>query len=151
MLSKISPLLILHSFIFQLTSGGETLQTLLCESAPENLKRDLSSTISVLKTILDYVGNPYIVVDGLDEIHELDRYRLLQELLVISNACNKVQILISCRPEVDLKSILQSKAATIRVDQWNSGSIQGVFRHLSTLGCEIGLCSVGFCQKYKLR
>lgn len=122
--NKTSPLSILQSFIFQLTSNDETLQTILCESALEGLKRDISSTVDVLKTLLNYVGKTYIIVDGLDEVNELDRCRVLQELLVISNACEKVRILISSRPEADIKRILQNEAATIRIDQRNAGSIQ---------------------------
>ena len=78
----------------------------------------------ILKTLLNTAGTVFIIIDGLDEIEELERTRLLQRLLEISDVCVNTRILISSRMEDDIKRSLQNRVNEIRVDKLNAGSIQ---------------------------
>lgn len=77
-----------------------------------------------LTTLLCTAGPVFIVIDGLDEIDEIERARLLQRLLELSDSCDEAKILISSRIEDDINFILCDKAVEIRIDDRNAGSIQ---------------------------
>ena len=121
--SSSSALSILHSLIFQLASDHDDLQTVVCQSSRESLKSSIDTAISLLTNLLGYTGPVYIVIDGVDEIDEIERRRLLKQLLHLSEACEGAKILISSRPEADIGEMIKDKA-TIRVDSRNGGSIQ---------------------------
>jgi hypothetical protein len=112
--------------IFQLGSDDEDLQATLCQSNRENLKSSITVAVSLLKTLLNCAGPVYIIIDGVDEIDKTERGRLLCQLLDLSKDCTETKILISCRPEADIKKIfdLASASASVRVDDRNAGSIQ---------------------------
>lgn len=80
--------------------------------------------MSLLTTLIGCAGPVYIVVDGVDEIDDIERGRLLNRLLDLSKDCEETKILISSRPEEDITRILNSRSAIIRVDNRNAGSIQ---------------------------
>jgi hypothetical protein len=84
--SSISALSIIHSLIFQLTSDDDDLQAILCQSASKELRRELKRAVELLTTLLTTAGPVFIVIDGIDEIDEIERRRLLQHLLELSNA-----------------------------------------------------------------
>ncbi|KAK5235331.1 hypothetical protein LTR47_003516 [Exophiala xenobiotica] len=120
--SSPSALSIFHSLIFQLTADDEYLQEIVCQSSKEALKSSIDIATELLKTLI-HAAPVYIVIDGLDEIKELDRRQLLKQILELSEACAEVRILISSRNEVDIKQLLKDHT-TIRVDLQNAGSIQ---------------------------
>ncbi len=109
--------------IFQLASDHDDLQALVCQSTRENLKTSIDTTTDLLRTLLSFAGSVYIVIDGVDEIDELERCRLLKQLFNVSETCIEVKILISSRSNADIMAFLKGKE-TIRVDDRNSGSIQ---------------------------
>jgi len=122
--SSISALSIIHSLIFQLTSGDDDLQAILCQSASKELRRELKRAVELLTTLLTTAGPVFIVIDGIDEIDEIERRRLLRHLLELSNDCNDVKVLVCSRIEDDIDTILNGKAVKIRIDDRNAGSIQ---------------------------
>lgn len=122
--SSTSALSILHSLIFQLTSDDDDLQAALSQSSPGNLKNRITVAVSLLTTLLNCAGPVYIIIDGVDEIDEVERAILLRQLLDLSKNCEETKVLISCRLEADIKTILDSASASIRVDNRNAGSIQ---------------------------
>ncbi len=115
---------IFHSLIFQLARGTEDLQATLCQSSRENLKSNLQSAVSLLKSLLDCAGVTFLIVDGVDEIEETQRRLLLEKLRDLSADCATARILICSREEDDIERILSPSSRKIRVDQQNSGSIQ---------------------------
>ncbi|KAK8112930.1 Nacht domain protein [Apiospora sp. TS-2023a] len=119
-----SALQIIQSLMFQLASRDDDLQSLMIQEVYGNYGRDMSSIASILQKVVNAAGLSYLIVDGLDEIGEIDRTRLLRELLSVSKGCSNLRILIASRPESDLKSLLQDNAKVIRVDQNNEVSIQ---------------------------
>lgn len=119
-----SALSVLHSLIFQLALKDDDAKTALIESNRANLKNDVKVAASLLMSLLNCAGPVYVLVDGVDEIDEIERERLLRQLLEISENCNEAKILVSCRPEADVTSILAPVSVSIRVDRHNAGSIQ---------------------------
>lgn len=121
---SLSALSVIHSLIFQLTSDDQDLQAILCQSTAKELKRNLKKAVELLITLLSTAGPVFIVIDGLDEIDEIERGRLLQQLLELSNSCDETKILVSSRTEDDIQAILRDNVVEIRVDNRNAGSIQ---------------------------
>lgn len=117
--------------IFQLASDDDNLEAVLCQSSRENLKSNISVATDLLVKLLNCAGPVYIVIDGVDEIDEIERGRLIKQLLDLSKNCDDIKILVSSRPEADITAIMNSKAITIHVDDRNAGSIQAfVTRHI---------------------
>lgn len=129
--SSTSALSILHSLVFQLASDDDDLQAALCQSSRKNLENSIAVAVSLLTTLLNGAGPVYIIIDGVDEIDEVERGRLLRQLLDLSKDCEETKILISCRPEADITTILGSASASIRVDNRNASSIQAFVNHQS--------------------
>ena len=122
---KISALSVIHSLIFQLAMDSEDLQTAFCQSARKNFESNLEVGVDILKKLLlACVAPVYIIVDGLDETNEKTRKQIIVSLLEILESCQDTMICVSSRPESDLKTLLDAKAASIEVDKNNSGSIQ---------------------------
>ncbi|KAI1640418.1 NACHT domain protein [Biscogniauxia mediterranea] len=115
---------VLHSLIFRVVSGEDDLQTVVCQSCNEESKRSLQGATELLTTVLACAGPVYLIVDGLDEIDEVERRRLLTQLLLILKSSHEVRLFISSRAEADLNSILSSGVTVLRVDQRNSECIQ---------------------------
>ena len=109
--------------IFQLVSDNDDLQDVLCQSGGENLKSSVDAAANLLKTLLVCAGPTYIVIDGLDEIDETERCRLLKQLLEMPKTCYEVKIFMSSRAEADIADLLKNQVS-ISVDSRNAGSIQ---------------------------
>ena len=122
--SSISALSTLHSLIFQLASHDDDLQIALCQASRTDLENSVPVAVSLLTMLLNYAGPVYIIIDGVDEIDRIQRGILLRELLSLSKNCEETKILISCRPEVDIATILDADCVSIRVDNRNASSIQ---------------------------
>lgn len=136
---SLTALSVLQSLIFQAVFKNNDLQTVLVESDERELKGNTSYASDMLKAALESAGPTYMIIDGLDEIEESERQILLQKLELISKDCNELKILFCSRPEDDITKALGEKAKSIRVDQRNSGSIQG---YINTRSKEwIGNCS----------
>jgi hypothetical protein len=99
------------------------LQDVLCQSGGENLKSSVDAAANLLKTLLVCAGPTYIVIDGMDEIDEIERCRLLKQLLDVCKTCQEVKVLITSRAEADIADLLKDQVS-IRVDRRNAGSIQ---------------------------
>lgn len=122
--STASALSILHSLIFQLTYEHDDLQEVLCQSSRESLKWNIKIATDLLKKLLASAGPVYIIIDGMDEIDDLERDKLLAQLLSLGEVCRRTNVLVSSRPEADITAILEEKASKMSVDHRNSGSIQ---------------------------
>ncbi|KAL9115839.1 MAG: hypothetical protein Q9227_000207 [Pyrenula ochraceoflavens] len=131
-----SALSIMHSLIFQLSDEDDDLQEILCQSGKDNLKRNIETAACLLTKLLASVGPVYVIIDGVDEIEELERHRLLIELLHLSETCQSTKILVSSRPEADITKLLEEKASKIRVDHRNSGSLQKFVTDSTQRWCE---------------
>lgn len=94
------------------------------QSKRRDLKSNTKFATEVLSTLLKCTGPTYIVIDGLDEIAELDRQILLLGLLGILKDVDETKLLISSRQEDDIARILKDNAQIIRADNRNAGSIQ---------------------------
>jgi hypothetical protein len=110
--------------IFQLAAYNDDLQEELCQSSRKNLKHNIEDAVIVLTTLLKCAGPVFIIVDGADEIDEVERGRLIKQLLTLSQSSQNAKILISSRVEQDIAKILDGEATKIRVDHCNAGSIQ---------------------------
>jgi hypothetical protein len=125
--SSTSTISILHSLIFQLVSEDKNLQVMLCDAFQSN-RRDLKSNTKFaqdnLSKVLKCAGPTYIIMDGLDEITELERQMTLRTLLDVLEHCDETKLLVSSRLEDDIASIMKGNAQTIRVDHKNAGCLQ---------------------------
>lgn len=115
---------VLHSLIFQLASSSEDLQATLCQSSREHLESRIEVAADLFKMLLDCSGTTYIVIDGVDEIDQNERRRLLNQLLDLPKNCDAVRILICSRAESDIDQVIGESSTKVRVDEHNSGSIQ---------------------------
>jgi hypothetical protein len=99
--------------IFNLYSSNERK----FNSNPEWL-RDLLS--KVLRGV-----SAFIVVDGLDELDEKCRGRILPDLLHMLESCNSIKLLVSSREDSDLEKQLTAKSVTqIRVQDNNAEDVK---------------------------
>ncbi|KAH6876383.1 hypothetical protein B0T10DRAFT_198406 [Thelonectria olida] len=122
--SNTTALSVLHSLIFQLASDSLNLKTALCQSSKQNLRSSLEVAGGLLESLLKCAGVVHVVIDGIDEIGQFERSKLLKELLRLGDACDECRIIISSRAEADISAILKGRTTDIQVDQRNSGSIQ---------------------------
>jgi hypothetical protein len=99
------------------------VQDVLCQSSGEALRSSVDAAAKLLKTLLSCAGPTYIVIDGVDEVDERERFRLLKQLIEISGSCQNVKTFISSRAEADITDLLQDQVS-IRVDNRNAGGIQ---------------------------
>ncbi|KAK1952075.1 hypothetical protein LY78DRAFT_708336 [Colletotrichum sublineola] len=127
--SHTTALSVIHSLIFQLADGSRTLQAALCQSNGHDIKSSLDGALELLQSLLNCAGLAYIVVDGIDEMEEIERARLLKQLLRLSIHCEDCRFLLSSRPESDITAILQDNTANIEVHHRNSGSVQAYVNH----------------------
>lgn len=95
----------------------------MIEESHGDYGRDMLSTVRILHKVVDAAGPSFFVIDGLDEIGETDRSRLLKELISMAQGCSNLRILISSRPASDLNEVLRKAAKAIRVDHHNAMSI----------------------------
>ncbi|KAL9074286.1 MAG: hypothetical protein Q9157_004451 [Trypethelium eluteriae] len=122
--STTTALSIIHSLIFQLASNHEDLQAVLTQSSHEDLKRNIDSATRLLTTLAACAGPVYFIIDGLDEVEEVERGRFLKQLLCALGSCKDAKILVSSRLEADLENILEETATKLRVDHRNAEGIK---------------------------
>ena len=122
--AKTSALSITHSLIFQLAGRDEELTAIICDSMVEDLKNDLTAASNLLSSLIHYAGSVYLVIDGVDEISEAERGRLVTELLRLAKICERLRIILSSRSEADIMRLLDDTAVVIRVHDHNEGSIK---------------------------
>ncbi|KAI1355079.1 NACHT domain protein [Xylaria sp. FL0043] len=115
---------VIHSLIFHLASRNEDLQTVVCQSCNEECKKTLEGATDLLVTMLACTGPAYLVVDGLDEMDEVERCRLVTQMLRISASSHEVRLFISSRAEADLVSMLQKDATILQIERRNHQCIQ---------------------------
>jgi hypothetical protein len=126
---EITAISVLHSLVFGLVTGHDDLQTVICQSCSEESKRNLKGATELLTTVLACAGPAYLIVDGLDEMEEVERGRLLTRLLEIVKSSSEARLFISSRAEADLESILGDESIILRVEQRNLECIQTFVKH----------------------
>ncbi|KAI0812103.1 NACHT domain protein [Xylaria sp. FL0064] len=119
---------VIHSLIFHLASRNEDLQTVVCQSCSEECKKTLEGATDLLVTMLSCTGPAYLVVDGLDEMDEMERSRLVNQMLRISASSHKVKLFINNQAEADLVSMLQKDMTTLQIERRNHQCIQAFVR-----------------------
>lgn len=120
-----SALSIIHSLIFQLIASDPDLQTIFCESISQDFEDTLGSALKILNMLLwSCTGPIYVIVDGLDEINEIQRVYFTKRILKSLEDCEDLMLCLSSRPETDLQALLDEKAASIRVNERNTESIE---------------------------
>ncbi|KAI0415692.1 hypothetical protein F5X98DRAFT_388586 [Xylaria grammica] len=119
-----SALSTIHSLIFQLVGRDANLMAIVCESVCDGLESNLTKTGDLLASLIRYAGLVYVVLDGVDEIGEVERGRLVTELLRLSKMVENLRIIFSTRPEADLMRLLENTAAVINVHDHNEGNIK---------------------------
>ncbi|KAF6815604.1 NACHT domain protein [Colletotrichum sojae] len=90
----------------------------------QDLRNNLDLAVGLFESLLRCAGLVYIVIDGVDEIEEKERSRLLEQLLRVSKSCQDCRILLSSRSESDLIAILKDDTVKIEVHHRNSGGVQ---------------------------
>ncbi|ETS80391.1 hypothetical protein PFICI_07920 [Pestalotiopsis fici W106-1] len=121
----------IHSLIFQLAEKHEDLRTIICESTSEALRSDLSATGKLLSDLIHCAGPVYLVIDGIDEISEAERGRLIAEVGKIAEICVQARIILSSRPEADIVRGLGDAVTTITIQDHNEASIESYIRQRS--------------------
>ncbi|KAI1737673.1 hypothetical protein F4680DRAFT_203534 [Xylaria scruposa] len=114
----------IHSIIFQLAGKDEDLIAIICESMCDDLKSNLSTAGNLLASLIRYSGPVYLVIDGVDEISEVERGRLIIELLRLVEECEMLKIIFSSRSEADLMRLLSDIVIEINVHDQNEGNIR---------------------------
>lgn len=121
---EITALSILHSVIFQLALSDDELADIVCQSDVDNLKSNLATATELLKSMILHKGRVYLVIDGLDEIEEGERVRIVGQLLGLVNLRIGLKAILSSRLEVDLMHALHKAAIVIQVHDHNEQSIK---------------------------
>lgn len=98
---------------------------IVCDSLVEDIQSDLTAASNLLSSLIHYAGSVYLVVDGVDEISQAERGRLVTELLRLTKTCEKLRIILSSRSEADIVRLLDDTAVVISVHDHNEGSIKG--------------------------
>jgi hypothetical protein len=122
--AKVSALSILHSMVFQLSADDHTLQSIVCQSSGESFRHSIEAAKDVFKTVSSSAGAIYITIDGLDEIESAPRCQILNILLQLSSEIDGLRLLVSCRAEADITSLLKGKCTSIRINELNNEGIQ---------------------------
>ena len=122
--SSTSALTVVHSLIFQLAIQNDNLQDIVRQSAGSQLKNTLNVAVNIIKDVLYCAGRVFLIIDGMDEIDEIERSRFLGSLLELSRDCHETRILVSSRQDVVISRLLQGSAMSIHVNQRETGSVQ---------------------------
>lgn len=144
--SNITTVKIFQSFIFQLLQDNPHLQPVLSTEYHVNPRKVMSDTKHVqrlLEEILQAVNVTYIVIDGLDEINQIERQALLTDLLEINRASSDTKLLISSRVEHDILRLLPIDVEAGEVNDRNMNDIKTYVQERS----DLWLVSSGFDVK----
>lgn len=96
----------------------------VCESMGEDLKRNLTAAKDLLRSLILHAGSVYLVIDGIDEISQSERGRMITELLELVDSCDGLRVIISSRPEADLMRALDDTTVAIQVHENNEKNIE---------------------------
>lgn len=114
----------IHSLIFQLASDSVDLHTVLIKVDKRKLKSDTSAAAKLLQDALKLTGKTFMVIDGLDEVDDVERKKFVTLLLEMWADCPELHVCISSRPENDIRVLVEQKSDIIRVHDKNASSIQ---------------------------
>lgn len=114
---------ILQSLLFQLAFDSKDIQSVLVETDERDLVGSTRKVSELFKTVLKDAGPTYIILDGLDEMDQVERRILLEQLCKL-DGCTEAKLLVSSRAEDDIGEVLKTKATSILVHKKNSASIQ---------------------------
>jgi len=122
-----SALKILHSLIFQILLDNPPLRPIMHEAYTSNYRQIMSSlefTTELFADLVKDTGPVFIVVDGVDEMTELERRLLLKALTGQLQACEDLKLLVSSRGERDIALALGNDVPSARVDHKNITDIE---------------------------
>jgi len=122
-----STLQILHSFIWQMALDNKGLQAPLISAQQDNNRRfnsDLGFVKDIFGHFLDSLPTVYIIIDGLDEVMQVERRQLLGIMLELLREKSNVKILIASRPEADISGLLSKEAQTLRIHDCNADDVE---------------------------
>lgn len=137
-------LTILQSFLFQLIIDNKALRPVLSHTYENDYRKLTSSSEFVenlLETLLRESPTTYFVVDGVDEVADVERSFLLKSLMRLQKS-QKLKLLISSRAEYDITLFLKSQCERIKVHESNAQDISDYVDHRTNkwlLGLEAGL------------
>lgn len=148
---SISTLQLLHSFIWQIALDHEKLQAPLILAYKQERRR-LNSDLGFVKDLfgrfLDSIPTVFIVIDGLDEIMQLERRQILRTMLEILQMRTKVKVLISSRPEDDISTIISKEGQPLRVHDRNNHDIEAyVSNRAASLVTDARISESGLAQE----
>lgn len=148
---SISTLQLLHSFIWQMALDHEKLQAPLILAHKQEYRR-LNSDLVFIKDLfsrfLDLIPTMFIVIDGLDEILQLDRHQILRTMIEILQTKSNVKVLISSRPEDDISRVISKDAQPLRVHDRNNYDIDAyVNTRASSLVSDANIAESGMAQE----
>ncbi len=118
-------LTILHSFLFQLIICNKALRPVLSHAYENNYRKLTSSSEFVedlLEAMLKDSPTTYFIVDGLDEVADVERNFLLKSLMKLQKSQN-LKLIISSRAEYDIAHFLGSQCERIQVHEGNAHDI----------------------------
>lgn len=121
---KITALSIIHSLIFQLAERNDGRVDVVCESMSVEIKNNLTAAKDLLKSLILHAGSVCLVIDGVDEISQSERGRMVTELLVLVKSCAGLRVILSSRPEADLVRALEDTTVAMQVHDHNEGNIE---------------------------
>lgn len=113
--------------MIQLAIDNKTLQPMVNQAYRDNSRELLNSkgfATNIIKQMIEMLPTTYFIVDGLDEIVEVERTLLLETMLKLHEKHGNLKLLISSRPERDTVMTLTPKVEPIRVEDRNGQDIQ---------------------------
>lgn len=114
----------MHSLVFQLAESDDDLMEMVCLSNAGDLKSNLASATELLKSMILHAGPVYFIIDGVDEIGEAERGRMVGQLLALVQPRTGLDVILSSRPEADLMHALGDAAMVIQVHDHNQQNIE---------------------------
>lgn len=147
-----SALKILRSLIFQVLIDNQALRPVMHEAYISNYRQITSSldfTIELFSDLIKVSGPTFIIIDGIDEIPEIERRLLLKALIGLSQTHKDVKLLVSSRGERDISLLLGNDVPSVRVDHRNKEDIETYIQkemdrwlpELQGLGADDRVCS----------
>lgn len=124
----------------------KVLQSLMCQMTNRNphmwpivheryimdagkLKSNLPYLEDLFIELVRDAEHTFIIIDGVDEVDQLQRVLLLKSLMRVKESCQNVKLLISSRLETDIARVLEKTAVAIRVDHKNAEDIETYVHH----------------------
>lgn len=117
---------VLQSLMCQMTNRNPRMWQILHERYimdAGKLKSNLPYLEDLFIDFLRDAGRTFIIIDGLDEVDQIQRAFLLKSLKRVKESCKDVKLLISSRLETDIARDLERIAVSIRVDHRNGEDI----------------------------